>query len=172
MFPVEPGSSAIYKVTPEGRISVFAKGLTTVVGVAFGPDGMLYALEMSTAPGNPAPGTGMVVRMNSSGRWEAVASSLTFPTAMAFGSDGLLYVSHIGFGLPPGMGQVVRVDVNVPGTEIPTGMPRTGRGADWLLPLVIASLVAAAAGVTLTALRFVPPISSPMRVIALTGEMP
>src|SRR5205823_7649534 len=106
LFPVEPGSAAIYKVTPEGRISVFAKGLTTVVGVAFGPDGMLYALEMSTAPGDPAPGTGMVVRMNSSGRWEAVASGLTFPTAMAFGPDGLLYVSHIGFGLPPGMGQV------------------------------------------------------------------
>ena len=109
-FPVVPGSSAIYKITPSGNIRVFVPGLTTVLGVAF-HHGQMYALEMSTVPGGPTPGTGEVVMVTDSGTLETVASGLTFPTAMTFGPDGALYVSNFGFGFPAGAGQIVRITV-------------------------------------------------------------
>jgi hypothetical protein len=81
-----------------------------------------------------------VVRLTASGTFEDIATGLTFPTGMDFGPDGKLYVSNFGFGLPPGMGQVVRVDVNAPlnptassPPTTPARLPNTG-GADlpWL----------------------------------------
>jgi len=44
-------------------------------------------------------------------RWTEVATGLTFPTGMTFGPDGALYVANVGFGFPPGAGQVVKIDV-------------------------------------------------------------
>ena len=38
-------------------------GFTTVVAVHFGPDGLLYALELSAAPDFPKLGSGGVVRV-------------------------------------------------------------------------------------------------------------
>ena len=90
-------------------------GFTTVVAVDFGPDELLYALELSTAHGNPTPGTGKVVRAKHSGEIEDVVTGLMFPTGMTFGPDGRLYVSNSGFPqlpvppFPPG--QILRFDV-------------------------------------------------------------
>lgn len=109
-FPVVPGSSKILLITPRGHVSVFATGLTTVVGLAF-HHGTLYALEMSVAPGDPAPGMGKVVRVERNGDIDTVVSGLTFPTGMAFGPDGALYVSTFGFGFPAGAGQIVRITI-------------------------------------------------------------
>lgn len=112
-FPAEP-ESKIYRITPDGDISVVAEGLTTVLGVDFHGD-QLYALETSapvTSPGPPViPGTGRVVRVTRSGALEPVVTGLTFPTAMTFGPDGDLYVSNFGFAFPPGSGQIVRVHI-------------------------------------------------------------
>ncbi|HEX8917342.1 MAG TPA: ScyD/ScyE family protein [Chloroflexota bacterium] len=110
-FPVIPGSSKIFQVTPDGAVSVVATGLTTVVGLTFDAQGQMYALEMSNIKDGPAPGTGDVVRVSSSGGLQTVASNLTFPTGMTFGPDGQLYVSELGFGFPPGAGEVVRISV-------------------------------------------------------------
>src|SRR5690348_2058489 len=44
-FPVVPGSSSIFKVTPSGEIETWATGLTTVLGVAFGTRDRMYVLE-------------------------------------------------------------------------------------------------------------------------------
>jgi sugar lactone lactonase YvrE len=108
-FPVKVGAAEVFKVNPAtGRFSVFAAGLTTVLGLAFGKGGALYVLEMSVKNGGPAPATGEVVRIMGSHR-TLVASGLNFPTGMAFGPDGNLYVSVNGFGAPPGGGQVVRI---------------------------------------------------------------
>jgi hypothetical protein len=85
-------------------------GFTTVVGTEFGPDGLLYVLELSVAPGNPAPGNGKVVRVLANGNIQLVASGLSVPTAMTFGPDGNLYVSNFG-AAPPGAGQIVRIRI-------------------------------------------------------------
>jgi hypothetical protein len=85
-------------------------GFTTVVGTAFGPDGLLYVLELSDAAGFPTPGAGKVVRVEANGSIEDVATGLVVPTAMTFGLNGKLYVSNFG-AAPPGAGQIVRIDI-------------------------------------------------------------
>jgi len=81
-------------------------GFTTVVSVRFGPDGLLYVLELSDAAGDPAPGNGKVVRVKHSGEIEDVITGLAVPTAMTFWGNHL-YVSNLG-AAPPGAGQVLR----------------------------------------------------------------
>jgi sugar lactone lactonase YvrE len=111
-FPVKAGAAEVFKVNPRtGHFSVFASGLSTVLGLAFGEDGALYVLEMSAQNGGPAPATGAVVRIKGSHR-TLIASGLNFPTGMAFGPDGNLYVSVNGFGGPSGAGQVVRISLS------------------------------------------------------------
>ena len=85
-------------------------GFTTVVGTAFGPDGLLYVLELSDAAGDPTPGAGKVVRVKADGDIEDVATGLVVPTGMTFGPDGKLYVSNFG-AAPPGAGEIVRIDL-------------------------------------------------------------
>ncbi len=112
-FPVVPGSSKIFKVTPSGQIQERETGLTTVVGLVFDNQDMMYALEMSTAPGDPTPGTGKIVRIHPSGQQETLVDTLFFPTGMTMGPDGALYVSNKGFGPPvPGFGEILKVSVN------------------------------------------------------------
>jgi hypothetical protein len=113
-FPIVPGSSKVFKITPTGLISVFRSGLTTVLGLAFDSADRLYVLENTTGVGNqfPTPGTGKVIRIDPSGNRTLVASGLFLPTAMTFGPDGALYVSNVGFGPPPnGIGQVLKITV-------------------------------------------------------------
>lgn len=109
-FPVRPGLSGIYRITPHGKITKPISGLTAVLGVAVKGD-KIYVLETTTVAGPPTPGTGKVVRVTHSSGLETVAEGLTFPTAMTFGPDGQLYVSNFGFGFPPGAGQVVLIEV-------------------------------------------------------------
>jgi hypothetical protein len=112
-FPIKAGAAEVFKVNPRtGRFSVFATGLSTVLGLAFSKDGALYVLQMSVNNGGfPARNTGELVRIKGSHR-TLVATGLNFPTAMTFGPDGNLYVSVNGLGGPPGAGQVVRIAVS------------------------------------------------------------
>ena len=91
------------------RLTGSRAGFTTVVAVDFGPDGLLYALELSAATGLPTPGDGKVVRLSSAGDIEDVATGLSVPTGMTFGPDGYLYVSN--FGAAP-TGQILRISVH------------------------------------------------------------
>jgi hypothetical protein len=111
-FPVVPGSSKILKITPSGRVTIAAEGLTTVLGLVFDQRDRMYVLETSTAAGDPTPFTGKVVRVDPSGKQTEIASGLFFPTGMTLGPDGALYVSNVGFGPPPvGLGQVLKITV-------------------------------------------------------------
>lgn len=123
-FPAMAGTAKVYKLTPQGELTVYAEGLTSVTGLAFDADGQLYAVETS-APGQSAeaplvPASGRVMRVSEGGTPEEVASGLMFPTAITAGADGMLYVSNFGYGFPPGSGQIVKIDPNM---AIPTGTP-------------------------------------------------
>lgn len=123
VFPVTAGAESIFKVTPAGEISVFAKGLTAVLGLEFGPNGGLYALEMSGEHSGQlpfTPGSGRVVRVEADGSLTPVATGLMMPTGMTFGPDGNIYVSVNGFGAPAGAGEVVKVDLSMP---VPAAAP-------------------------------------------------
>ncbi len=85
-------------------------GFTTIVSMKTGPDGLLYVLELSDAPGYPTPGAGKVVRVKRNGNIEDVVTGLVVPTGMTFGPDGRLYVSNLG-AAPGANGQVLRIDV-------------------------------------------------------------
>ncbi len=110
-FPTVAGSSNIYKVTPGGQSSIWAKGFSTVLGVAFDKQKKLYVLETSSVDGFPTPYTGRVIKVNHNGNKKVVVDSLFFPTGMTFGPDGALYISNKGFGPPiPGFGEILKVN--------------------------------------------------------------
>jgi glucose/arabinose dehydrogenase len=123
-LPYPNGGAVIYRLTPDGDLSLYARGLTTVLGAAFDAEGQLYVLETSTdnpeAPPFFHPDSGRVVRLTADDEWEVVATGLSFPTGMTFGPDGRLYVSNFGFGYPPGAGQIVTIDLSLP---LPQAMP-------------------------------------------------
>lgn len=147
-FPAS-SHSKILKITPGGDVSEYAKGLTTVLGVAFDAQGQLYALETSapvTQQGPPVtPGTGRVVRLKSDGTFEPVATGLTFPGAMTFGADGDLYVSNKSFGMPPGSSEIVKIG---PSKPLVTTLPTTGENFEFFSILALAVM----SGVLLLAL--------------------
>ena len=112
-FPIEPGSSNIFKVTPSGQIQLRESGLTTILGLVFDNQDRMYVLEMSTAAGPPTPNTGKIIRILPSGQQEILADNLFFPTGMTLGPDGALYVSNKGFGPAiPGFGEILKVTFN------------------------------------------------------------
>jgi hypothetical protein len=116
-FPIVPGKAQVLKVDPEsGRFTVFADGLTTVLGLAFDRHGSLYVLESSVAAGFPGPKLGQIVKISGHER-TTVATNLTTPTAMTFGPDRNLYVSNNGFGAPAGAGEIVKVAVHTDGED-------------------------------------------------------
>jgi hypothetical protein len=93
------------------RIAGSRAGFTTVVSLKFGPDGLLYALELSDTPGGyPNPGDGKVVRLNADGDIETVVTGLSLPGGMVFGPDQALYISNAG-DLGPGKGQILRIEI-------------------------------------------------------------
>jgi hypothetical protein len=53
LFPVSPGTEAIFKLTPSGQLKPWATGLTTILGLAFDGRDRLYVLESITAAGLP-----------------------------------------------------------------------------------------------------------------------
>jgi hypothetical protein len=102
------GDEHVFKVSPKGALRVRASGLEKVLGLAF-RHGRLYALETSTAGGNPIPGTGAIVRVRHGVVAKTVVSGLTFPTGMTVGRDGAFYVSERGFGFGAGDGRILRI---------------------------------------------------------------
>jgi hypothetical protein len=88
-------------------------GFTTVVAVDIGPDGLLYALELSAAAGYPALGQGKVVRVKHSGEIEDVVTGLNVPGGMTFGPDDRLYISDFSAVPAPnfGVGRILQFDI-------------------------------------------------------------
>lgn len=66
--PFTQGSARIFKVVPGQEPTVYAEGLTTVVDIAFAPNGDLYALEFThTSMFGPSRGVGALMRIKKGG---------------------------------------------------------------------------------------------------------
>jgi hypothetical protein len=128
-FPILPNWSRILRIAEvgyieEGEIPGFEHhqrhyvadskaGFTTVIAEAFGPDGLLYVLELSDQAGFPAPGNGKVIRVEPSGELQEVITGLNVPGGMTWGPDRRLYISDLSAVPAPayGAGRILRFNV-------------------------------------------------------------
>jgi glucose/arabinose dehydrogenase len=108
-FPIVDGTQNIYKITPDGQITIAATGFTAILGLVFDKRGRIYVLETTTENEFPTPGTGRIIRVNQNGSKDIIATGLSNPTAMTYGPDDNLYVSNWGFGAAEGGGEVLKV---------------------------------------------------------------
>jgi plastocyanin len=113
--PYTDGSSRVVKVTASGEVTEVWTGLTMVTALAVGPDGTLYAVEMSTGntdePPFTQPASGRVVRQTGPSSHEEVVTGLDYPIAGATGPDGGLYVGFPAFGSDDVTGGIIRIDI-------------------------------------------------------------
>jgi hypothetical protein len=120
--PFPDGAAKVSHVAADGTVTDVWTGLTTVTDVAVGPDGTLYASEMSTGnleePPFMMPGSGRIVRQTGSDSAEDVATGLMFPITLSFGPNGGLYVAMPAIGAASGGGTIARIE----GTGTPEAM--------------------------------------------------
>jgi len=132
--PYPDGGAHVLHVAPDGTVTEVWKGLTAVTDVAVGPDGALYAAEMSTGntdtPPFAVPGSGKIVRQTGPDSMEEVATGLMFPVSISFGADGGLYISMPAFGADDGTGVVARLDVSASAEATPVTMEEAANSAD------------------------------------------
>jgi sugar lactone lactonase YvrE len=134
-FPFLEGGTKVVHVEEDGTASDSVTGLTMVVDVEYGPDGMLYVSEfgrfsLTSDPPGFAPNSGRVLRVRSDGSVEVVAQGLNALNGLAFDPGGNLFAVTNSTSTTDGE---VRLIENVlaatsgPAGE-PVGMPRTGQG--------------------------------------------
>ncbi len=128
--PFVDETAIITHVAPDGTVTDAWTGLTAVTDLAVGPDGALYAAEMSTGNLDEPPflrrGTGRIVRQTGPDSAEVVATGLDLPVMIEFGPDGGLYVAQPALGANDGEGSLLRLDlttddpivVAAPGTPV------------------------------------------------------
>lgn len=105
--PFAAGLANIYRVVPGQAPAVAWSGFTTVIDIAFGPDGSLYVLEHSTGPVFFAL-PGRLIKVAPDGTRTTIIDGLTRPGSVAVGPDGALYVSNRSTSI--GTGEVLRIE--------------------------------------------------------------
>jgi glucose/arabinose dehydrogenase len=105
--PFAAGAANIYRVAPGHAPTVAWSGFTTVIDIAFGPDGSLYVLEHSTGPVFFAL-PGRLIKVAPDGTRTTVIDGLTRPGSVAVGPDGALYISNRSTSI--GTGEVLRIE--------------------------------------------------------------
>jgi hypothetical protein len=116
--PYPNGASKVVQITPDGTVSDFWTGLTAVTDVEMGPDGVLYAAEMSIDNSEEPPflnsTTGRIVRQTGPDSLEAVVTDAPPPVGIGFGADGALYFDFPAYGpnAGEGIGAIARVDLS------------------------------------------------------------
>jgi sugar lactone lactonase YvrE len=74
---------SVYKISPRGILTPFARDIVNPTGMAFGPDGALYISSRFD---------GQIYRVSADGTASVFASELGVATGIAFGQEGYLYV--------------------------------------------------------------------------------
>ncbi len=92
----------VVSIGDSGVVSDAWTGLESVVDIAAGPDGALYAVQVD----------GSVVRRVAPDASKQIAVGFEDPAAIELGPDGALYVSSPSSGGMAGHGSVVRIDLN------------------------------------------------------------
>lgn len=122
-FPAPTDESNIWKVAPDADgaacpsaecVKVFDGGFTSIIDLAFGPDGRLYVAELDEASwasveifGSVTGGTINACDVSTS-ICEEVATGIPVLTAITFGKDGALWATRNS--LTPGGAEVVAVN--------------------------------------------------------------
>lgn len=95
VWRIEPGATDV--TCPSASCTLAVQGLTSVIDVAFGPDGLLYVVEydangwLAALIGSPGGGTVKACDVGS-GSCSTVASGLTLPGAITFDKQGSLWL--------------------------------------------------------------------------------
>ena len=108
-FPFASGVASIYRVVPGQPPVVHCTGFTTILGIAFTPDGDILVAENasgSTLPPFPA-NSGRLLRVKDDCSRSTVYAPLDRPTSVAVGSDGSIYVTN--HGVSAGTGEVLKI---------------------------------------------------------------
>ena len=125
-IPAPTGESRIWRIAPGASWAhcpdadceiLFDGGFTSIIDLAFGPDGLLYVLEFEenawfAANLPPAAnallgGTINACNVENPG-CTVVADGIPLPTAITFGKDGTLWSTMVG-PVPGGMATVIEV---------------------------------------------------------------
>lgn len=80
-----PGTGFVYKITPDGDLSVWLSGVRGAAGVVLGPDGFIYVAEYNS---------NTVLRVTPGGTASVFASGLAGPIGLDFDSAGNLYIQN------------------------------------------------------------------------------
>jgi hypothetical protein len=99
-----PGFGGITVAQADGTFRDVVLSRTAVVGVALGPDGLLYASEISLNIDAQPQVPGDLVRFESNGTVTPILGGLTFPNGISFDANGnlLVIVNSVAMGPPDG----------------------------------------------------------------------
>lgn len=104
---------SILDYQPDGTYTARATQLSMIVNATYGPDGLLYASQLTADFSSEMPAPGAVFRIDADGTATAVVEGLFFPHGIAFDqASGNLFVATnaIISGPDAPLGMVVRID--------------------------------------------------------------
>jgi hypothetical protein len=90
--PFIQGLANVVQRHSDGTFTPVSTGLTMVADIAFGPDGNLYASELSLDYLSQPPAPGRIVRIGANGANEVAVDDLPLPLGITFDQDGNLYI--------------------------------------------------------------------------------
>jgi len=108
-FPFASGVASVYRVVPGQPPAVHCTGFTTILDIAFGPEGEMYVVENaqgSVLPPLPA-NSGRLLRVEPDCSRNTVPVPLDRPTSVVVGPDGAIYVTN--HGVSAGAGEVLKI---------------------------------------------------------------
>lgn len=118
IVPFPDGAATVIHVALDGTETDAWTGLTAGTDLTIGPDGALYAVEMSTGnldePPYLNPGSGRIVRQTGPDTLEPIVVDADYPVYLGFGPDGALYLTYPAFGpdAGEGLGALLRIDIS------------------------------------------------------------